>query len=349
MGHMGISFQAKVQALQAAVEAQLTTHFDALLTTISDLNLNSPDLVLELTLAGYDLDGSLQIADITIRPKRMASGVSFESVDRPLGRFAKPPCEFAAGFEALAPVTELPGYTGLVIHKVSDSFFCDIAGLPDIAEELLAHPSAHPDLAGLNSYTQAKERGTTLSLGDLRSLALFLVDQTVAAERENRMFRVGGPPQIAVLSGGKIIEAPPAIPEESTTGSALLTFRLESNLFYCAPTAALIAAPATPTQPEAFHVPSRDIQESLNGCTLAIDGIAVHDSFFRDSTILYYGTGPILFGKNNAVVTTTLVFGPKVNLDDAAVHGLVCDFKWKAVYQDSKELHLDCQKEPATQ
>ena len=335
------SFQDKAQHLQDTFEDQLTIHFDALLTTISDLKLTDSNLILELTLAGYDLDGSLQIADITIRPKRTATGVSFESLDRPRGRVA--PCEFAAGFKALPP-TDWPthtGHTGLVIHTVGDSFFCDIAGLSDVADELLAHPSDHSDLNSLNSYAQAKERGTILSLNDLRSLALFLVDQTVAAERKNQTFRVGGPRQIAVLSGGKIIEAPMAISQESTTGSALITMRLESNQVTCPSRTALIVVPATPSY-QAGNTP--DIQVNMHGCVQTIDGIAFHDSFFGNSTVVYYGAGPILFGKNNTVLNTTLLFGPKVNLDDAAVHKLVCDFKWKAVYKDSKELHMDCQK-----
>jgi hypothetical protein len=338
-----LSFSDKAMELQYIIEFELTNHLQAIATVDPNLVANDSSFLLELTMAGYDLDGSLQIAEITLAPSKTEQGFRFKPIERPRSALAGPPCESTAGFKRIDGINEPEGP---VIREVGESLFCDIAGIPDVAEELLAHPSVHSDNRELEPYAQAATRGTALSLSELRALALFLVDQTGAAERRNQTFRVGGAPQIAVLTGGRVVETPSDLPARNQVGSSLLANQFRGLKVTCPPGRFLIADGATPrdgsTPMIANDSPSVDVQAELTDCTQPIDGIVFHDSSFTDSIITFSNAGPLLFGENNAIIRTSLRLSPSVDIHDTTVHKLICGFKWEAVYKDSKKLDESC-------
>ena len=336
------SFSNMARSLEVYVGFSLTTHFNAVAPAHPAGWTNDPAFALELTLAGYDLDGSLQVADITFRPIRTKSGIKLESFDRPLGS-STPACAYAAGLQKIAQVEPIDDNpitpTGLVVHKINGSLFCDVAGLPNVAYEMLANPHAHTSDV-LISYADAQKTGKTLSAAELRSLAIFLVEQTENSEKKKRTFKVGGPNLVAVLSGGKVVEAPPdAIEEQARAVGALLGgSKLSASTFNC-PYRTVKSAPSKPVYELTGDAKLVDVQMTSKGCVQTIDGIVIHDSSFRDSTLFYYGIGPILFGNSNEVVDSNLVLGPNAKAEDPSVQKLICGFKWKAVYQESRELH----------
>jgi len=341
----GISFSFKAQALQQVVEFELTTHIHALLIDTPSADVSDQRFLLELTMAGYDLDGTLKVADITMRPAKTPRGVSFKPVERPIGQLVNPPCEFEGKYERLPELHEKEGTYGLTIHTVGKSLFCDIAGMPEVAEELLTHPLEHPGSPELNAYAEAKAHGNDLSLSELRSLAVYLVDETGSAERKNRMYRVGGAPQIAVLSNGSMLESPPDLPAETRLPSSLSANRISAK-FTCPPGKIYIANSVTPLGNIGALMrvgqPVVDAQGDLTNCTQPIDGIVFHDSSFTDSVLTFDGAGLLLFGGNNVITRTSLKLGPKVVASEPAIHKLICGFSWKAVYQSKKELKVNC-------
>ena len=344
-----IGFSDRAADLQNAVSFELTTHIQARSTSEPNLDADDPNFVLELTMAGYDLDGSLKIAEITLRPTRTPRGIEFQAAERNRAFHAVPSCEIAVGLEQLPPLSPLGGPVGPAIRTIKDTLFCEVVGLPYVAEELLAHPAAHTGSSALEVYAKAQTEGTAMSVGDLRALALYLVEQTEDNEQRTRRFRVGGPPQVAVLSGGRLLESPPAIPDIAA-GSALRSNSYSLGKFTCTPGRIFIASAKTPlagASPWIFDAQGNvDVRVDLTNCTQPIDGIIFHDSSFSDSVLTYSGTGQILFGQNNSIVRTSLEIGPKVDIKKVDVRRLICSFPWKAVNQNQKEVKLPCNEAP---
>jgi hypothetical protein len=62
-----IAFAAKVRAIIEIVEFELTSHLELVVMADSKVNINDPSLwAVTLTVAGYDTDQSLQVADILL-------------------------------------------------------------------------------------------------------------------------------------------------------------------------------------------------------------------------------------------------------------------------------------------
>jgi hypothetical protein len=338
-------FSERATELLSTFDFELTTHIQALMTSEPNLDPDDPKLILELTMAGYDQDGSLKIAEITLRPARTPTGIEFQAIERNRAFHAVPSCEFAVSLEQLPPFSRLEGTIGPAIRTIKDTLFCEVVGLPDVAEELLAHPTAHTSSSALDVYAKAQTEGTTLSVSDLRSLALYLVEQTEDNEQRTRQFRVGGHPQVAVLSGGRLLESPPDIPD-IVEGNALGSNNFSWGKYTCTPGKIFIAGAHTPlagASPMILDAQENvDVRVDLTNCTQPIDGIIFHDSSFTESVLTYSGTGQILFGQNNSIIRTSLEIGPKVDIKKVDVRKLICGFPWKAVNQNQKEVKLTC-------
>ena len=197
-GTTHVSVERRAAGTFYSFRFQLTSHLQAMAASNPAMEIDELKPMIELTLAGYDDDGSVKIAELTLRPRRTKSGVSFVSVDRPHSSHI-PTCELAvAGHKNLIRPDEDDYF---VLFNVGNRFFCDVAGLPDVAEGLLDDPSYAPEL-------KAKEDP---SAADLRRVAIDLEKQTVDAEAQNQRFRVGGEVEVTVLSDGKIAEEPPPL------------------------------------------------------------------------------------------------------------------------------------------
>jgi hypothetical protein len=215
-------FSIKAQGLFSDVKFKLDRHLLAMVAADPQFRFNSPTLRIELTIAGYDLDNSLKIAEITMEPEERGDSVEYVSRPRPLGRFT-PVCAFTAGFQRLPEPYTAPerlSDNGPILHAVQNSMFCEIAGLRDIPEQMLESPASYPDDVSLQAYASAKAQGKSLPVEELRALTLDLVQKTADNERRNGQMRVGGEVEIAVLANGHIVEEPPSF-NRTDEGSAL--------------------------------------------------------------------------------------------------------------------------------
>ena len=331
-------FSQRVAALARIVDFELTAHLQALVASNVPVDLSSPTFIVELTVAGYDEDNSLELAEITLAPTIGPDGVSFISVKRPRGP-ETPRCELTA-----EPKMEFgfPGPsnfigTSVLVYKVGKSLFCDIAGKPIVAEHMLNRPYLYPHDTVMQMYSQAMDANRALSSDELRELAIYLEKQTADEEGRNGSFEVGGPVIIAMLSGGAMIEEPPPAAAHDT-GSALRAWNVREYRRNCAPGSQQYGIKRV--------TPESQIQVIMSNCNQFIDGI-FHDSIFINSRLKYAGTLPLLFADSNVITGSTLELGPAVNLQRPDVVKLICSFKWQAVYRNSVEVSVACPAVPA--
>jgi hypothetical protein len=106
---------------------------------------------------------------------------------------------------------------------------------------------------------------------------------------------VGGDPKVAVLSGGRLTEEPPAPPVAFPVGDALV-YALPKSSFdgfnmHC--------GVANPEGGQSLGLATEhslvQAKVTLHNCGQNLDGILFHDSFFSDSILIYYGNGPLFF------------------------------------------------------
>jgi hypothetical protein len=324
-------FPERVSRIGTMFSGQLTTHLQAMVTSNPALNIGDPSFLVELTVAGYDDDGGLNAADLTFAPRRTGWGVTFGSIARPRSA-AIPICALTANVRIVRPRPgEEDSDPTFSLNKVRDTLFCDVAGKTAIAEELLDHPDELPQDQILQMYLRDLQADKTPSPAQMRDLAIDLERQTAANERREGTFEVGGPIQVAVLSGGKVVESPPEAPPQDEGRPKVITHISGMN-FRCASGGGGMITPSIFPQPSV----------SMTGCTQDIDELGFHDSTFTDSRLIYLGPTPILFADNNVIANTSLELGSSVDLKRADVIHLVCGFPWKAVSQDSKEVKMEC-------
>jgi len=340
------NFAKKVQALMGDMKFKLSKHLRLLVDSHRQFDFQDPiqitQFTLELTVAGFDLDGSLRIADITLRPQKVGPEVSYASADRPRGS-SHPECEFSAGFQQIGERGDAPVELGPVVHIVQAPLYCEIVGIPDVAESILAAPSKHDDDEPLQAYVRAKSAHRELSAGELSALAVDLAQRTVKDEQKNGHGRVGGDLQVAVLSKGTMVEAPkPLVPTE--TGSALSgnTFSME---YECIPGRPAIGSGGWLNVGSVVNGgPTQEMEAKLTNCTQPIDGMIFRNSVFTDSRLQYSGAEPLIFSDSNVVIRTVLDIGPAVPIGSPQVRHLICGFEWKAVLQNGIKLEIDCPK-----
>jgi hypothetical protein len=324
------SFTEKVASLSSMIEFELSASLQALVAADSRYPVENGNLGLLLTVAGYDKDGSLKIADLTFVAERIDKGVRFKSVKRPPSA-VMPLCSFATETQIVAPPDGTQHVQPLV-RQIGKSFFCEVAGIPEVAEKALNRPSDYRQNVKLMSYAKAKAEGRTLSLREMRELAVESVRLTEVDETTKKRYEVGGPTQIAVLSGGKLIEEPRPNPSQKL-GRSLPSVNISGTRTTCpSPGAAAFTVDGMPIQ----------MQIEMTRCTQKIDGIVFHDSIFTDDQMSYLGGQPFIFADTNEVRGSTLHLGPNVDLTSKDVRHLACSFAWKTIMMGDSELKDYC-------
>lgn len=310
---------------------QLTSHLQAMVAN-SMVSLKDEDSTVELTIAGYDEDGTLKLAEITLKPSGKLEDVHFVSARRKHG-LANPICELRGGTQTANWVHESQNSeTSFVIRSVGDEFFCEVAGIQDVAENLL---NLHPRFLGDSveqRYYRAPKAGEILSPDDLEKLAVGLERRTEEDEAKKHSFLVGGDVEVAVLSNGMVVEDPPTLTPQDV-GQSLRVAQVLHSTIHCESGA---------LQRDFVGPPFSQLQMTITDCTQPLDEIIFHDSTFIDSTLTYMGSQPLIFADSNQIVRSTLQLGPAVDLNNPKVKHLVCAFRWKGVYQQSKQVSLDC-------
>lgn len=157
---------------------------------------------LRLTVAGYDEDGLLKIAEVKIVVVGASSDIQFrvglpESISKPAVN--QPVCEIAG----------IPSPGNPSMRSIGNFFVCEIAGIPNsAAESILFYPDgfrgANPDIKQLALLSRNNQL-TESSTDELRAIAVALEDETDKSTIRHGHI-VGGDKQIAVLRSGRIIE-----------------------------------------------------------------------------------------------------------------------------------------------
>jgi hypothetical protein len=187
-----ISYYAKQTAIYPELSilqklSGLATAFTLDLTTIATLReaagaVTAPmSYKLQLTIAGYDIDGSYKIGQVTL-----------VTVPEPTSRF-------------LESVIQ-----NIQITTV-DKFVYKLAGQPDIADRLLQDPSSEMSDLVLTAYATSRRRddGRSMSVAQMRDVAARLAWYTAQS-----VASVGGENQIAVLEKGHVSKIDQAVFQE---------------------------------------------------------------------------------------------------------------------------------------
>jgi hypothetical protein len=330
-----LSFATKFAFLEDAFAFQLASNLNAYLAFNPQFRITgNPNLQpITLTLAGYDVDGSLKVGAVTLTPTREIDGVSLEPSPMHPSR-GGPACESVGQTENTVTIDNRI----LTSRTIGKDLSCEIAGLPMVAEERLTHPDQYKNLPALSAYSVALKHKRTLSISQMKALALELEQETKEDEQRSGLNRVGGDPNKAVLTDGHVSEPPTAALVDAAVGQALPNAMLNNIITTC-------RNPDDVRTVLAFATSSSLAQASLHltNCRQEIDGILFHDSSFIDSVLVYYGKGPVLFSHSNVVTGSTLMLGQFVPLNNPLVRDLVCSFPWKAVIrQDQIPVALPC-------
>ena len=338
-------FRYKAEGLFSDIKFKLDRHLHAMVASNPHFSLDNPSLMLELTVAGYDLDNSIKIAEITLVPGIKNTEIEYVSKRRPFG-LGTPTCASTAGLEQLPEPYSDPrnlSDNGPVMFSVRNAMFCEIAGLRNIPQQILASPALYPDDSALQHYVRAQSEGRQLSADELRALAVDLVDKTTADERRTGQKRVGGEVEVAVLSDGRMIEEPRPVSSKEE-GRALNGNKVKMGSFTC-------NSARPPFGLNGYLVNFGDntgiqeIEGTLTNCNQELDGIMFLDSTFIDSHLTYSGKTTLYFPDTNVVRNTTLELGTGVDVHSAAIHNLICKFHWKSVHQGTLEVDGDCHRE----
>ena len=139
-------------------------------------------------------------------------------------------------------------------------------------------------------------------------------------------------PKVAVLSGGRLTEEPPAPPVAFPVGDALV-YALPKAPFDDIRIHCTVARQEEGSQALGLTSLHSLVQAkvTIDNCAQFLDGILFHNSLFSDSILTYLGDGPLLFAHSNVVEGSTLVLGTLLNLESPLIRDLVCYFPWKSV------------------
>jgi hypothetical protein len=331
-------FTATVGSILDEIKFKLDRHLRTMVASDPHFNINSPNLMLELTIAGYDLDNSIKISEITLMPGINKGEIEYVSKSRRFGPFT-PPCAYTAGFEQLSDRSD----SGPVIFSVRDSLFCEVAGLKDVPEQMLKSPANYPNDVALQGYVKAMSEKRQLNAAELRELAIDLVNATSSYEHHTGQNRVGGEVEVAVLENGHLIEEPKPV-LRNDEGRALDGNRIKEGNHTCTSPQSPYGKNGT-EESSLAHDGILDLEVTLTNCNQELDGIMFTNSVFVGSHLTYSGKLPLYFFGSNLVHDTTLELGVDVDVHSPAVQNLVCKFQWKSVYQGGKEVKRDCRKE----
>ncbi len=195
-------FLTKVKSLVGVVVFQLASHFQAMAAADPSLRFKDPDQRLELTVAGYDLDNRIRVAEISLQPVKMLDGITLVSKKR-FRSEPMPECEAAGEPKEVTLLEMTRGYpVRAMMRTVGPTLFCEIAGIPSVAEQALRSPQAHPDV--LQKYRGKMSGRKEFTADELKALALDLESLTEQDETNSMHNRVGGPAQLLSLAAGRV-------------------------------------------------------------------------------------------------------------------------------------------------
>jgi hypothetical protein len=225
-----LSFAAKLAFLQGVFASQLAGNLNAFLAFNPKLRIiGNPGIQpITLTLAGYDVDGSLKVAAVVLTPTRDVDGVSLDPSSMQPSR-SGPACESVGQIENTVTINNKI----LTSRTIGKNLSCEIAGLPKVAEERLTHPDQYKNLPALSAYAMALKHKRALSISQMKDLTLELEQETKEDERRLGMNRVGGDPNKAVLTDGHVSEPPTAALVDDAVGQTIPTYMLNNMTYKC--------------------------------------------------------------------------------------------------------------------
>jgi len=95
-----LPFAMKLVRLKETFEQQLSSNLQAFVLAHPEADISKVEPI-ELTLAGYDIDGVLKVEEITLTPEQTASGIRLKTGGLPHNPQAPTPlCELRSGFDA---------------------------------------------------------------------------------------------------------------------------------------------------------------------------------------------------------------------------------------------------------
>jgi hypothetical protein len=257
-----------------------------------------------ITLVGYDLDGSLKLAQTH------------------LGQSLHGGSEAEVYNESIKPI--------------GPSLTYGSAGEPDVADNLFNDPGSQPNDTTLAMLLAARhaDDGVSLTIEQMEEIARSLAKYSASAHRT-----VGGQNQIAIVHDGKA-----KIVEQETfpkPPSTLVTFALMTSQGAFAPPQPpqgpdesdasalnrLVMGRGTPiAMPEGFK--AIIVNGDYVNVKQDLDGKYFYKSTFQDCTLTYNG-GPFYFDKTNRIEGNTfLLLGAGANRNDPKVQALLRDHPW---------------------
>jgi hypothetical protein len=222
---------------------------------------------------------------------------------------------------------------------IKNWFFCEAAGMPEIAYKILSNPDPYKGAQPIQSYIQAKIDRRDLTPDELEGLAIELEKQTADSETQNGHKRVGGDPQSAILHDGKVTLSPPQwagnknLPDvEKDLGG----MNNQKPKFQCN-SQKQVALSIGPN-----HASVRIEGGEATSCTCDLDGVIFTRTTFENDRVTYSGRTVLLFAPSNIVKGSTPDLGADVKVEDPHVHHLECDFSWEAIFVDSQRITPSC-------
>jgi 20S proteasome alpha/beta subunit len=238
----------------------------------------------QIIVAGYDSDGIAKIGKVDLYPDFL--GRSYQVPREP---------DIVVIGEKLEHVT---------------------AGMPDVAEQLLAYPETEPDDHVLARFALSKQvdLGRSFTLGEMKDLALDLVKRTANVHRE-----VGGPSQIAVLRNGHVETIDQPVFPEQQNPSPVTGFGFEREVSFSGRRSHVRAGPMVCYDCKFQYMP------------LTLDNTFIVESTFT-AVILTYDGGPFFLNATNKIRNdSVLMLGPNVRIPSLSLRELVLNFPWLRV------------------
>jgi 20S proteasome alpha/beta subunit len=272
--------------------------FDSVIDTMANANdlehVPFPDPRIELTVAGYDLDGVGKVLKATVFIEHR--------------RFQ--------GYDTLASYEPIIFASDRLAHQTS--------GLNKEVEAILTNPTATVADPVLNKYLLAStQRGGTLSLDEMNQLASRLARVAASAHPE-----VGGDDQVALLRK----DSPPEIHQRKFEDPPPSPVDVYSEMTFTTTSASLPDVAERlkayrPTITGRRHVASLYIESSVNGYWIPMDGkLFIGDTF--EGCTFYYDGGETQIDQTDNVYDSDLLLGPHADLGERIVQHLLADFKW---------------------
>jgi 20S proteasome alpha/beta subunit len=302
-----VSLEEKTHALSYIFARQLTA-----LSNLRDAAKQTSDPLLysvQLTVVGYDIDGSPKIVQVTLQNTASMLHASETSDDW---------------------LEEVQGPS--VVTEVGKPLVARLAGIRNIADAVLANPRVLENEPAIHRYADAmrKDGGQSLTVPEMRDLAVQLAFQT-----HMRKPGVGGDNQVAILQKGRVISVDQAA--YPPPRKLVLDFKLMVSSLYENETSGYFSSNSD--FPSVIAVTGSQVlflKSLFSGVRIDLDNNYLSGNLLSHSIVVYDGSEAMHFG-NNDVRNCILVIGPHTKLDSERVKHLVHDFSWlQVVHQEPK-------------